>query len=140
MWWAKIAGWLMGLNINDIVSSVTTTLQVKVKAAADTQNVATQAEAQAMLASWQAEVDTFKLQQQLMIVEQGWWVTRLIRPGFAYLTMGYYGALLFGIKVPVLPDPWNYLACGIVGTFFLMRPFEKNSRAAMIATLKPGSK
>ena len=71
------------------------------------------------------------LQQALVLADQQWWATRWIRPGFAYLCMIHYGAVTLAsmgwISGPIhaLPYPMDYLEAGIIGGYFILRPFEK---------------
>ena len=71
------------------------------------------------------------LQQAIIIADQQWWVTRWIRPGFAYISMAHYGAVTMAsmgwisATIHALPYPLDYIEAGIIGTYFLLRPFEK---------------
>ena len=72
-----------------------------------------------------------QLQQALILADQQWWVTRWIRPGFSYICMVHMGmvaaASIGWINGPInaLPYPMDYLQAGIIGSYFLLRPFEK---------------
>lgn len=76
------------------------------------------------------------LAQAVLIAEQGWWVTRMIRPAFAYPLALYFAAhvaraLYFHHWVILpLPEFMQEWAGWIIAAYFLMRPIEKIGRNA----------
>ncbi len=78
-----------------------------------------------------AEIVTKQLAANILIAEQGWWVTRMIRPAFAYPLVAYWGAHILRSlyfhewEILPLPEFMQEWAGWIVAAFFLMRPIEK---------------
>lgn len=76
------------------------------------------------------------LAQGVLIAEQGWWVTRMIRPAFAYPLALYWSAhiaraLYFHDWVILpLPEFMQEWSGWIVAAYFLMRPIEKIGKNA----------
>lgn len=81
-----------------------------------------------------ADVKLAKQQSKLIIAEQGWWVTALIRPAFAYPLAAYYGAVIadslfhFEWDVAALPEPINSWSGAIITSYFVVRSAEKIAR------------
>lgn len=84
------------------------------------------------IANWQADVQLALAQRLLVESDRTHWSTRWIRPAFAGLSFGYFGACLLGVA-PILPPPVEYVLVGIPGAIFLLRPLEKNGRTNVIA-------
>lgn len=84
-----------------------------------------------------AELETRRLQQQLILAEGGWWVTRLIRPLIVYPFVIHIGAIALdstftmGWGIAKLPSPYESLEQTIILSYFLSRPFEKIGRNFM---------
>ena len=83
-----------------------------------------------------SQVESRKLKAEVIIAEQGWWVTAMIRPILAYPVAVYYGkifiwdkALGLGATDPLTPEQSTYTMV-IVGFYFFGRPLEKGVRAA----------
>ncbi|SDR15796.1 3TM-type holin [Pseudovibrio sp. Tun.PSC04-5.I4] len=83
-----------------------------------------------------AELDSRRAARDIVLAEQGWWVTAMIRPAFAWPIVIWSGAIVadslfhFDWNVAALPEPLNEWAGWIVGAYFLTRPFEKAIRGA----------
>ncbi len=75
-----------------------------------------------------------RLQQQIVLAEQGWWLTAMIRPMFAWPLIIYWAKIVVWDKVLNLGvtdrlDGWTEVtASAIIGAYFLMRPLEKAAR------------
>ena len=129
--WGTIIGALTGINPSKIVGDITGYLSAKVTAATSIELQKTKSGEAVTLKQEETAGLLAQLQQAIILADQQWWATRWIRPGFAYIAMFHYGAIvaascnLIGIKINALPDPYNYLEIGIIGTYFLLRPFEK---------------
>lgn len=84
-----------------------------------------------------AELETRRLQKELIIAEGGWWVTRLIRPLIVYPFILHVGAVAvdstftLGWGIAKLPSPYESLEQTIILSYFLTRPFEKIGRNFM---------
>lgn len=132
MWFMKLLGWLGGVDISGIVGSVTGLLKAKTDNATQITLAKTKSGEAVDLKTEETQSLLFQLQQALWLADQKWPVTRWIRPGFAYISMVHYGALAFVSTFPMwgwtvhgLPEPYNYIEAGIIGTYFLLRPSEK---------------
>lgn len=115
-----------------LVKPFTDLAQAKVKASSDLEIKKIQSGENVTLRQEETYTVLSQLQQAIILADQMWWVTRWIRPGFAYLSMLHYGAVILAslgvIKGPILalPYPMDYLSLGIIGTYFLLRPLEKH--------------
>ncbi len=84
-----------------------------------------------------AELESRKLQKELIVAEGGWWVTRLIRPLIVYPFILHVGAIAvdstftLGWGIAKLPSPYESLEQTIILSYFLARPFEKIGRNFM---------
>ncbi len=82
-----------------------------------------------------AEIERRKVQQEIITVEQGWWVTAMIRPMIIYPFVLHIWAITldtvfkFGWAVPALPGPFNDLEFAVVLSYFITRPIEKGVRS-----------
>lgn len=93
--------------------------------------------ARMFVAVLQADIDTKRAARDIVIAEQGWWVTAIVRPLFAYPLALWWGAVildsifLFDWEVAALPAPLDEWAGWIVAAYFVMRPVEKLGRSYM---------
>lgn len=91
--------------------------------------------AEVVIAAIRAEVASRQVARDIVIAEQGWWVTALIRPLFAYPLIAWWGAVIadsifrFEWDVAALPGPLNEWAGWIVAAYFVTRPAEKIARS-----------
>lgn len=91
------------------------------------------------IASYQADVQLGLAQRLLNEADRAHWSTRWIRPAFAGAAFVWIVVNLWfwfrGQAFPVELDPVvKYLLAGIVGSLFLLRPFEKGKRADIVST------
>jgi hypothetical protein len=81
-----------------------------------------------------AELGARALQQQIILTEQGWWVTALIRPLIVYPFVLHITAVTldsifkFSWDIAKLPAPMDNLEYTVILSHFLTRPFEKAAR------------
>lgn len=82
------------------------------------------------------QLETRRLHAQIVIAEQGWWVTAMIRPAFAWPLIIYWSKIVvwdatLGLGSTDRLGGWTEAtASAIVGAYFLMRPGEKAARAS----------
>lgn len=82
----------------------------------------------------EAEIETRRAARDVLLAEQGWWVTALIRPAFAYPLAAYYAAVIadslfrFDWNVAALPAPIDEWSGWIITAYFLVRGVEKTAR------------
>jgi type II secretory pathway pseudopilin PulG len=93
--------------------------------------------AQIAVETIKAELETRKLQKDVLIIEQGWWLTAAIRPLIVYPFILHIGAIAldstftFGWGIAKLPSPYDQLEQAIILSYFLTRPFEKFGRGVL---------
>ena len=118
-------------GVTGIVKGYTDLATAKVLAARDTDLAKVESGEAVSLKREETDAIFAGLQQAIILADQQWWVTRWIRPLFAYVCLVHFAAVtaasLGWISGPVhaLPYPMDYLQAGIIGAFFLLRPFEK---------------
>ncbi len=84
-----------------------------------------------------AELELRKVNAEIVKVEQGWWLTALIRPMFAlpFIFYVWFAAIdvIFDMGWNLRPLPASVMEWGgwIVGAYFLSRPLEKAWRGYM---------
>jgi hypothetical protein len=114
-----------------MVTGFTDLAATKVRAAADAEMARIKSGEAVELKTEDVNAILAQLQQAIVLADQQWWVTRWIRPGFAYICLAHFGAVTLAslgwIEGPIhaLPYPMDYLEIGIIGAFFLLRPLEK---------------
>lgn len=122
---AAIFGWVLRMASTGILRDILNTLGV---ATGDQKTIVT-------VAAIQAEVQARMAARDVLIAEQGWWVTRMIRPMFAYPLIFYYAAIVFDSmplfghevgawRISTLPQPMMDWSGWIICAYFLTRPFE----------------
>ena len=117
---ALILKWLTGGGIAAIGEQLTKAYQAKLAAKNDQERI-------------QADMDIAQItaRQAVLVAEQGSWMTRWIRPAFAFPFVVYDAKIIIWDKVLGLgatdslsPEFWQ-LQMIVFGAFFLTRPFEK---------------
>lgn len=82
-----------------------------------------------------AEIESRRAARDIVIAEQGWWVTALIRPAFAWPLAIWWAAVIadslfrFEWNVAALPAPLDEWSGWIIAAYFLTRPIEKAARS-----------
>ena len=116
-----ILKWLTGGGIAGIGEQLNKAYQAKLNAQNDQQRI-------------EAEMTISQLtaRQAVLFAEQGSWMTRWIRPAFAFPFVVYDSKIIIWDKVLSLgttdslsPEFWQ-LQMIVFGAFFLTRPFEKS--------------
>lgn len=124
-------------GVSGIVKGYADLATAKVQAARDTDLAKVKSGEAVSLKQEETDAIFAGLQQAIILSDQQWWVTRWIRPGFAYLCMFHFGGTvmyymnIISIEIEPLPSPMDYLEAGIIGTYFLLRPFEKRRMIEM---------
>lgn len=81
------------------------------------------------------EIANLEAKRDVLLAEQGWWVTAWIRPLFAYPVIAHFALVVadsifrFSWDVAALPEPMATWEGWIVGAYFLTRPIEKVGKA-----------
>lgn len=74
----------------------------------------------------ESDIEINKMKMQMAALNKEWWVTRWIMPGFAYITMAHYGAVvadsifLFDWNVAALPGSFANWEGEIILSFFII--------------------
>lgn len=106
-------------------------------------------EGQVMKQSIQADIELNRIKKEVHAINQGWWATRWIVPGFAYPLIVWWTAVIADSiyqfpnwNVAALPPPLDEWAGAIIMSFFIVRGAEVlgNSigRAGIISTIMDG--
>ena len=82
-------------------------------------------------------IEEIKTRRDIIVAEQGWWATAMIRPAIAWLFILHIGAVVldstfppFGSwGIPALPKPYDEYEMWIVLAYFGGRPIEKLARS-----------
>jgi hypothetical protein len=81
-----------------------------------------------------AEIEARKAARDIVLAEQGWWVTAMVRPLFVYPLIAWWAAVIadsifaFAWDVAALPAPLDEWSGWIVAAYFVTRPVEKMVR------------
>ena len=130
----KLAGWFGGGVFDTLIGRVADYFRQKASDDLARFQTGVQADTQIALAQVNAQIETRKLQAQIMEADRGWWVTSWIRPLIVYPCVLHFGAIvldstfMFGWGVAKLPPPYDGYEQAIILSFFIARPFEKVAR------------
>lgn len=111
----KIFGWIFSSTFGKMFSGVL-----------DYRNVKAGIEAGVIKDVVLADLELNRIKVQMAQVNQQWWASRWIVPGFAYITMAHYGAVvldsifLFDWNVAALPGPIADWEGQIILSFFII--------------------
>lgn len=144
--WTVVSGFFSFLNggsVKSIADSIANISRVKADTVArkyesdnETERARIEAARDGEIKGYDFQIKALETMGMLLIAEQSWWVTRLIRPSFAYMFFVHILGMLFLGWEPPKDPALAYLEYGVVGSYFALRPFEKNARAAAIEKLK----
>lgn len=101
----------------------------------DKRNQRLETEAAMMETAVAAEIEGRRIAKEIVVSEQGWWVTSMIRPLFAYPLVIYWSAIIadsmfhFEWDVLALPSPMDEWSGWIIAAYFAGRPIEKAARS-----------
>lgn len=116
----RILSWLVGGGIAAIGKELNQAYQARLSAKNDQERI----EAEKLIAQLEAR-------QGVLIAEQGSWMTRWIRPAFAFPFIIYNFKIVvwdkvlgWGVTDPLTEQFWQ-LQMIIFGAYFLTRPFER---------------
>lgn len=82
----------------------------------------------------EAEIERRKVQERVIAIEHGWWVTAWIRPLVVYPFVLHLWAIMIdtvfslGWGIPALPGVFHDLEIAILMSYFITRPVEKGLR------------
>lgn len=130
----KIAGLFGGGTVDALLGRLSDYLRAKANDDLARYQTGVQADTQIALARINAEIETRKLQTQLVQADRGWWVTAWVRPLIVYPCVAHFGAIVldstfgFGWGIAKLPPPYDGYEQAIILSFFIARPFEKVAR------------
>ncbi|MDD7908545.1 3TM-type holin [Pseudovibrio exalbescens] len=101
---------------------------------ADTQTDRQRIKAQITIEQIRAEIAAQQSARDIVLAEQGWWLTAMIRPAFAWPLIAWWFAVIldsifkFSWSVAALPSPLDEWAGWIIAAYFMARPLEKLGR------------
>lgn len=123
---SRVLGWLGGGVLDRVLGHM--------KRKADSQTERERIRTQVTIEEIKADIAARQAARDIIVAEQGWWVTAMIRPAFAWPIVIWSGAIVadslfhFTWNVAALPKPLDEWAGWIVGAYFITRPFEKGVR------------
>ena len=126
--------WLLGLVLRFASSGLLDKVLGALQARADSQVERERIDASVAIAHVQAELARRQAQRDVLIAEQGHWVTRFMRPAFAYPLAVYYAAVIadslfhFTWNVAALPAPIGDWSGWIISAIFLSESGERITR------------
>lgn len=126
----KVVGWFVGGLTGDVADRFLTFLDSRATRKLGRDKLSAEVTAETL----RAEVASRQAARDIVLAEQGWWVTAMIRPAFAWPIVIWSGAVVadslfhFDWNVAALPSPLDEWAGWIVAGYFLTRPFEKVAR------------
>lgn len=127
-------GWLLSLFTGPLFNSLFGSLVDAYKAKLAAENTRDAKAVDLAIAEIQAEIEARKAAKEIIIAEQGWWVTAWIRPLFAYPVIVYWWKIIFYDKLlglgstDALTGMVGEWAGWIVMAYFAVRPIEKVAR------------
>ncbi|MES1156021.1 MAG: hypothetical protein ABUL48_06285 [Pseudorhodoplanes sp.] len=130
----KVLGWFGGDIFGKIVGAVADYFRQKANEDLARFQTGVAADTQIALAQVNAEIETRKIQAQILQADRGWWVTAWIRPLLVYPCIAHFGAIVLDSTFPLhlgiakLPAPYDLYEQAIILSFFVARPFEKIAR------------
>jgi hypothetical protein len=139
----KLLGFLGGSLFGTLIERVADYLKQKANDDLARFQTGVAADTQVALSRLNAEIETRKIEAELLKADRGWWVTAWIRPLIVYPCVLHFGAIVldstpfwtpFGAHavgawgVPKLPAPYDGYEQAILLSFFIARPFEKVAR------------
>lgn len=132
-WIGGLVGSGVGKAIGEIATPFTNAWVETKKAQSNVSIIDKQTDRDITVEAYRADVQLGLGQQLLDAADATHWSTRWIRPAFAGLSFLWIAASLWfwwkGTVSPVTLDPVvQYLLAGIVGSLFLLRPYEKRGR------------
>lgn len=122
--------WLVGSLGGGVADRILSHLERR----ADIENGRDKLRAEVTVDTVRSELAVRQAARDIVLAEQGWWVTALIRPAFAWPIAIWSGAVVadslfhFTWNVAALPAPLDEWAGWIVAAYFLTRPMEKVAR------------
>ncbi len=124
---SKVLGWLGGKTLDRVLAHM--------ERRANNQTERERIRSEIVSEEIKAEIAARRAARDIVIAEQGWWVTAMIRPAFAWPIVIWCGAVVadslfhFSWNVAALPAPLDEWAGWIVAAYFLTRPIEKGVRS-----------
>jgi hypothetical protein len=130
----RLLGWFGGGTFDALIGRLADFLRAKASDDLARFQTGVAADTQIALARLNAEIETRKVQAQIVQADRGWWVTAWIRPLIVYPCVIHFGAIVLdstfalGWGIAKLPPPYDGYEQAIILSFFIARPFEKVAR------------
>ncbi len=138
-WIGSLVGAGVGKAIGEAATPFTNALVAIKKGQSDVSIIDKQTNKEMVIAAYQADTQLGLAQRLLDEADRTHWSTRWIRPAFSGLAFVWIATELYfwakGTVSSVPLDPIvQYLLAGIVGSLFLLRPYEKRGRTDIAMT------
>jgi hypothetical protein len=127
---AALASFLLKLASSGLLDKTIAALQAEANSETERQRI----DANVAIEHIRAELASRQAQRDVLVAEQGWWATSLVRPAFAYPLAIYYGAVIldslghFRWNVAALPSPIGDWSGWIISAIFLSETGERIAR------------
>jgi hypothetical protein len=136
-WIGGLVGSGVGKAIGEVATPFTNAWVETKKAQSNVAIIDKQTDKEITVAAYQADTQLGLAQRLLDEADRTHWSTRWIRPAFSALAFVWLSTELYmwakGIVSPIPLDPIaKYLLSGIVGSIFLLRPYEKRGRTDIV--------
>jgi hypothetical protein len=128
-----LLGFILRLAGSGLLDKVLTSLQARAGSAVERERI----DAGVAIEHIRAELARRQAERDVLIAEQGHWLTRLMRPAFAYPLAVYYGAVIADSllhltwNVAALPAPIGEWSGWIISALFLADSGERITRTIM---------
>ena len=135
--------WLVGAALKFASSGLIDKVLAALKAEADSTTERQKITAEVAIEEIRAELGRRQAQRDVLLAEQGHWLTRMMRPAFAYPLAFFYAAVILdsvvihGHFVQALPAPIGDWSGWIISAIFLSDSGERITRT--IVGRRPGS-
>jgi hypothetical protein len=139
-WIGEIIGSGVGKAIGEAATPFTNAWVKTKESATASHTIDKQTDRDITIAAYQADTQLGLAQRLLDDADRTHWSTRWIRPAFTALSFAWIALELWfwmkGQRPPIDLDPVvKYLLAGIVGSLFLLRPYEKSKRSDIVASV-----
>jgi hypothetical protein len=136
---SALASFLLKLATSGLLDKTLAALQVEANSDTERQRI----DAGVAIEHIRAELARRQAERDVLVAEQGWWATSLMRPAFAYPLAVYYAAVIldslghFRWNVSALPPPIGDWSGWIISAIFLSETGERITRTIVNRRAQP---
>ena len=136
---AAVAGFILRLASSGLLDRVLAAMQARADSGVERERI----DATVAIEEIKAELARRQAQRDVLLAEQGRWITALMRPAFAYPLALYYAAVIadsllhFQWNVAALPAPIGDWSGWIISAIFLSESGERITRTFVRRAERP---